>query len=382
MIADIENPQQPDRLGTDPLTMQEMMDYFHVPGVSLAIIHGFAIHSVKSWGLADVESGAPANDDTLYQAASISKPVAAMASLRAVQEGIFGLDQDINTILKSWKLPDHPFRGGAPVTPRTLMSHCSGAGDGFGFPGYEPAAPLPTVERILDGSPPSNTGPVRLVRPPLTGCQYSGGGVMIQQLALTDAVGKPFIDIMQDWILSPLGMTSSSFAQPLPAELQARAARAHDASGRAAGPRWHLYPELAAAGLWTTATDLAKFAIGVQKTLAGKSSIVLTQSMVQEMVTPVGVGPYAVGFSIAQKGQGWYFQHGGENWGFQCGLVAHRAKGYGAAITTNGSGGAALIPEVIERVGRAYGWDTLDKAPLRWRSATIGSRQTLRSNGR
>jgi CubicO group peptidase (beta-lactamase class C family) len=151
MIADIEGPQRPDRLGTDPLTMQEMMDYFHMPGVSLAIIHGSAIHSVKSWGLADVESGAPANDDTLYQAASISKPVAAMASLRAVQEGRFGLDQDINTILKSWKLPDNPFGGGMPVTPRTLMSHCSGTGDGFGELGIPALSDGAQGERLRRG---------------------------------------------------------------------------------------------------------------------------------------------------------------------------------------------------------------------------------------
>lgn len=360
-IKIIEDPQVPNRQGLDPYTLREVMDRFHVPGLSIAVIKDFKVHWAKGWGLADVEMSVPVDTETMFQAASMSKPVAAMASLKAVQEGKFKLDQDVNTILKSWKMPASPFTTDNPVTPRELMSHTSGTGDGFGFPGYPPSATLPTLPQILDGLPPSNVGKVRLERPPLTYSKYSGGAVTIQQLALTDVMGKPFPQIMRDSVLDPIGMANSTFEQPLPKEREKHAARAHDGSGRTRDARWHVYPEMAAAGLWTTPTDLAKLLIEVQMTLLGKSHRVLSQTIMQEMVTPVGVGPFAVGFTIEKQGEGWYFGHGGSNWGFQSDMVAHRVKGYGVVIMTNSDSGGIVTREVRERVARAYGWDTLDK---------------------
>jgi len=365
LMARIEAAQAPNRQGLDPFTLPQLLERFHVPGVSVAVIKDFDVHWAKGYGLADVESGARVAPDTLFQAASISKPVAAMAAVRAAQDGRFSLDDDINTILKSWKLPESEFTRGHPVTPRALMSHTSGLGDGFGFPGYHPSAPRPTLVEILDGRKPSNVGPVFMERPPFTASKYSGGGVTLMQLAMADATGVPFAEMMQQVVLGPIGMTNSAYEQPLSAERDRHAARAHNGGGRSMDAKWHVYPELAAAGLWTTPTDLAKFAIEVQKTALGRSTRVLTRASVLEMLTPVGVGDYAVGFAITKNGQGWYFAHGGSNWGFQCDLIAHRAKGYGVAIMTNGDAGRPVINEIEARVAAAYGWDSLDKPVLR-----------------
>lgn len=365
MMARIEGAQSPNRQGLDPLTLQQLMERFHVPGVGVAVIRDFEIHWAKGYGVADVESGARVDEDALFQAASISKPVTAMAALRAVQDGRFSLDADINTILKSWKLPAGEFTRRQPVTPRALMSHTSGLGDGFGFPGYHPTAARPTIVEILNGSKPSNVGPVLMEREPFTAAKYSGGGVTLMQLALMDALGKPFPEIMQSLVLGPIGMTHSAFEQPLSPERDRHATRAHNGGGRAMDTKWHVYPELAAAGLWTTPTDLAKFAIEIQNASLGRSARVLNQSTVREMLTPVGVGDYAVGLAIAKKGEGWYFAHGGSNWGFQCDLLVHRLKGYGVAIMTNSDSGRPVINAIEDRVATAYGWDSLDKPVLR-----------------
>ena len=364
--ASIEAAQEePGEEGLGELTMSELMEHFDVPGVSVAVIHDFEIHWARGYGIADADTGHPVDSETMFQAASISKPVAAMATVRAVQDGLFGLDDDINTILRSWELDGAGFTDVRPVTPRGLTSHTSGLGDGFGFPGYDPGTVLPTTVQILDGHERSNVGEVFMEREPLTFYEYSGGGVTVMELALSDARDMPFEALMQRDVLGPIGMTRSSYEQPISAANDRNAARAHDAEGRSRGPKWHVYPELAAAGLWTTPSDLARFAIDVQLTVRGDGGAVLERQMVDEMLRPVGVGPYAVGFSISRLGEGWYFGHGGSNWGFRAQLLAHTAKGYGFAIMTNADRGSALIAELSRRIQRAYEWDSVAEAVRR-----------------
>ena len=361
MMARIEAKQVPDRQGFDGLTLAQLMERMRVPGVSIAVIKDFEIHWAKGYGIADVTAGAPVTPDTIFQAASISKPTAAMGVMRLVQDGRMSLDADVNTYLKSWKLPASEHTRDRPVTLRSLLSHTSGLGDGFGFPGYHPQAPLPTTAQILDGEKPSNTGKVLMERPPFTAFKYSGGGVTVVQLAVTDSTGEAFPALMKRLVLDPIGMRNSGFDQPLSPERDRVAARAHNGRGAAMDAKWHVYPELEAAGLWTTPSDLARLAIELQNALQGKSTRVLNATSARDMVTPVGVGDFAVGFGLQKLAEGWYFSHGGSNWGFQCNLMAHVRKGYGVAIMTNADSGGQLITEIRNRVAAAYDWDSLDK---------------------
>ena len=356
----IEAAQSPNRQGWDPYALQELMERFGVPGVSISVIKDLQIYWSKGYGQADVTTKSPVRSDTMFQAASISKPVTAFAVMRLVDAGKLSLDEDVNRYLKSWKLPENEFTRGRPVTLRALLSHTSGTGDGFGFPGYQPSAERPSLVQILNGEKPSNVGPVFWERPPFTAFKYSGGGTVVVQLLLTDTLAKPFHEILDELVLEPVGMTNSTYEQPLPPQRAANAARAHNGRGREMDAKWHVYPEQAPAGLWTTPTDLAKLAIELQKALRGESKL-LSRASAQEMVTPVGTGPYAVGFAIERRNEGWYFGHGGSNWGFQCNLLTHRLKGYGFVVMTNSDSGGRLNAEVETRIAAAYGWDSLDK---------------------
>src|SRR5205823_3536826 len=108
-------------------------------------------------------------------------------------------------------------------------------------------------------------------------------------------------------------------------------------------------------------SDLARFVVEVQKAVRGSKGRVLSQAAAEQMIIPVGTGPYGFGLMVEKRGEGWYFSHGGSNWGFRADILGHVRKGYGVVIMTNGDNGTSVIAEIEARVAAAYGWDSLDK---------------------
>ncbi|WP_328335288.1 beta-lactamase family protein [Kribbella sp. NBC_00382] len=343
-----------DEIGND-------LEEFKVPGVSWAVIDGGEIVDQGSAGVMEAGRDDPVTDDTLFQACSISKPVAVLAMLRLVERGVLDLDEDVNQRLTSWQVP--PTGEWRPiVTLRQLASHSAGL-TVPGFPGYPQGAELPTAVQILDGVRPANTFGVHVDLVPGTQFRYSGGGTVVLQQLLEDVTGTPFRQLLRELVLDPLGMSSSDYAQPLPEELHHRAATAHDEFGRPVPDRWHSYPELAAAGLWTTPSDLAAFAHGVRDAYLGAPGALISQERARELLTPqITIGdPWdameALGLGAFLGDGGRRFGHGGSNKGFKCYLVAYRDTGQGAAVMTNGDSGSYLVDRAIARIAAAYGWE-------------------------
>jgi CubicO group peptidase (beta-lactamase class C family) len=344
------------------IPLAERMAALHVPGVSIAVVHNGVIEWAQGFGVQQV-GGKPVNAETMFQAGSISKPVSAMAALRQVQLGKLGLDTDVNTELTSWKVPTSTVAPGAVVTLRELLTHTAGF-TVHGFPGYAQGAPVPTLVQVLDGEKPANTPAIRLMSVPGSTWNYSGGGYTVMLQVVLDAVKEPFPKLMRDTVLGPMGMTHSTYEQPLPVAMQANAATPYAANGTAIAGGAHTYPEMTAAGLWTTASDLARYIVENQQSLQGKANHVLSREMTEQMMTP-GKGSWGLGVQIGGKPENPYFTHGGVNEGFEALFVGSEKNGEGAAVMTNAQGGSRLADEVMRSIAAAYDWpDFRDHKPV------------------
>src|ERR1051326_323051 len=335
-------------------TIEERMKFYKVPGLSIAVIKDFKVEWAKGYGVKDLQTKEPVTTDTLFQAGSISKSVNATIAMKKVEQGKISLDENINDKLVSWKLPENELTAKSKVTLRKLLSHTAGT-TVHGFPGYAITDKIPTLPQILDGAAPTNTAPIRVDLEPGTQFRYSGGGITISQLALMDIEKKPYPQIANETVLKPLKMLNSTYSQPLPSDWRPKAATGYRTNGKEVEGKIHIYPEMAAAGLWTTPTDLAKFAIEMQLSLAGRSNKVLTKQSVETMTTGV-LNDVGLGFFIEKHGNAVYFGHGGSDEGFTSQLLVSRDKGYGAAVMVNSDAGG-ILQEVVRAVAKEYGWD-------------------------
>lgn len=345
-------------VGDPAWTLAERLAHHQVPGVSVAVLQDFRIAWAKGYGLADVAAKRPVGPRTRFQAGSISKPVAALGAMKLVEQGKLSLDAGINGQLKRWQLPGNDLTAKTPVTLRMLLSH-SGGLTVHGFPGYALDQPVPGIPDILDGKPPANTPPVRVDLAPDTQTRYSGGGITLEQLAMTDATGENFPALLDRLVLRPLGMADSTYAQPDGDDPSLPTGYRPDRTP--VKGRYHRYPEMAAAGLWSTPTDLLKAALEMPAALKGRGRV-LSAASARQMLTPRfaaspdGEASIGLGWFVERHGGHTYFGHNGADEGFQCVMVVNPQTGQGAAVMTNSDNGVELAMEIVRAVAAEYRW--------------------------
>jgi len=334
--------------------LADRMKFYHCNGVSIAVIKDFKIEWAKGYGWADSAEQRPVTTTTLFQAGSNSKSLNAIGILKLVQDGKLDLYSDINNYLKSWKFPYDSLSKGKKITVANLLSHTAGL-TVHGFPGYEKGDTIPTITQILDGQKPANTGAIRSMYEPSLKYEYSGGGTTISQLIIQDVTRQSYDVYMGENVLKPLGMDYSTYTQPPPPDKQNLLATGYYNDGKEVKGKYHIYPEEAAAGLWTNPTDLAKYVIETQLALAGKSQKVLSQKMTKARLTPYVDSSAALGVFIMNKNGTKYFTHGGVDEGFVSQYVGSLEGGYGVAVMTN-TYNTALFNEIINSVAISYHW--------------------------
>jgi CubicO group peptidase (beta-lactamase class C family) len=317
----------------DDFAEAQMRDH-GIVGLSLAIIDDGKIIKARGYGFTDKSGKTPITTSTLFQAGSVSKSVAALGALRLVEQGQIALDEDVNARLRTWKVPENEFTKDEKVTLRRILSHSAGL-TVHGFPGYAAGSPVPTLVQVLDGEKPANTPAIRVNFVPGSKWRYAGGGYTVMQQLLMDVTGQPFPEFMQKSVLTPLGMAQSTFEQPLPKDVATATPAGYLANGTAVRGRWHIYPEMAAAGLWTTPSDLARFAIGIQQSLAGKSNSVVSPAMTRRMLT-VQMADDGLGVFIKGSGKTLRFLHGGRDEGFDTEMIARAETDHAYLIHADG----------------------------------------------
>lgn len=336
-------------------SVAERMEHYGVPGMSIAVIEDREIAWAKGYGVLQAGGTDPVDTETVFSVGSVSKVGAAAATLRLVDGGRLDLDRDVNEYLSSWQVPEHEFEGA--VTLRRILSHTAGL-TVHGFADYQPGAELPTTVQILEASGPSQSPPVFVDIPPGSQFRYSGGGTTLEQLVIEETFGSDFAAAARELVFEPLGMSRSTYQNPIPAEF-GNIAKAHDEKGRPrALPRgYEAMPEAAASGLWTSPSDYATMMIAFIESYRGAPNAFLNQELARDMMTEVEPSTYGLGPNLAGEGETRRFSHGGSNESYKAFMIGHLATGDGVVVFTNGARGAELYAEALRSAARAERWD-------------------------
>lgn len=336
-------------------SIRERMAHYNAPGVAVAILRDGKVVFAEGYGVREAGAGNAVDADTLFSVGSISKIATAAVSLRLVDDGVLDLDQDIDSYLNSWRLPPSPESGDPHINLRMLMSHTAGL-NVHGFEDFQPDEPLPTLLQILNGAPPAKNDPVRLIHAPGSQVDYSGGGVMVEQLVIEEVTGKPLEKVARAQLFGPLGMQRSTFAEPSSVGRD-NIAKAHDdTGGPTALPRgWESFPESAASGLWTSANDLGALVGALIASYQGRSDF-LSKSVATQMMTQVAPSWHGLGPRLDGWGDSRTFHHGGSNAHYQAWIEGHLESGDGLVILTNGRNGGDLKREIRNAVSDMLGW--------------------------
>jgi CubicO group peptidase (beta-lactamase class C family) len=324
-----------------------LLGLHHVPGVSLCVMDESQVVWSATYGRRDAGTGRPVDAETRFQVASLTKTLTGLLFMTLVRDGLIDLEAPANSCLSGWRLEGS---GADRVTIEMLLSHTGGTSV-HGFWGYVPGEPIPSLEQILSGAPPANSEAVRVAREPGTEVVYSGGGTTVLQRLATDVTGKTFGELVRTRVFEPLDMRHSGIDHP-PAAGVANLALGHDPAGAVLPGGFRLHPELAAAGLWTTATDFALLLAAIFASLDGKAGALLPSALTHRMTTPVR-GDAALGVFSQAPGT---FDHGGSNVGYRAHYFADANHGRAIIAMTNGDNGNAIIPPLRQLMRSGQGW--------------------------
>jgi CubicO group peptidase (beta-lactamase class C family) len=345
--------------GSEPtgMSLSDRMRHFQVPGVSIAVINNGEVEWAKGYGVTEAGGTQAVATDTVFQAASVSKPVSVAGIMLLAQAGVIDITRNVNDYLTSWHLADNDLTKTNKATVQRLMSHTGGT-NVSGFAGYTIGSAIPTLLQVLNGAPPAVTEAIRIIYEPGTRYSYSGGGMEVLQQMAEDVTKMPFRSYMKSNVFDRLGMNSSDFVQPMAGPLAAQSAKGHDMDGVMLPGGWRIYPELIAAGLWTTPTDLATLFLEVQKAAVFNKGTLLTQETANRILTKqLNSNPsMGLGFALQEGKGGLIFNHSGSVFGYKSYVTVCRDRGQGISIMTNGDNGYALMMEILRSVAKVYDW--------------------------